>query len=302
MLRKILPRYITIEIVKTFLFTFTILSLIFFLILSMQILHKYSQYISLIEVIAMAPFILGRCITFTIPLSMLAATTLFYGRMAHDKEILILRSSGIHLHRMFQPAIIIGTILSLLCLYINGEFVPYTLRKQKEIRYRALEAIVRAKFSEEETTVDYIPRWRIYYRKLKDGKFHDLVIQHTTKDHLKVVEEILASEGNLEYDKEEKVLTFHLYNGSIGHITRSKNNSVLDEKRLTFQRISFPIQLERGKKINYNRDKFKNMKKLSRDTKLYFRQMKKVEKQIALLSQSKEANSKAETKTIKNPA
>lgn len=264
---RILERYILRELSKTFFVTFVVLTMIFFILFLMQVVKRYSQFLSIVDILSIAPYMMGKSAAFTIPLTMLAATTLIYGRMAYDNEILILRAAGIHFHRIFQPAFLLGILLSCLCLYINSDIAPLTLLKQREITYRALESILSITFSSEETTIDFVPDVRIYYRKLEAGNFRNLVIQHIGKD--KVAEEILAERGHLVYDQQKKLLTFHLYQGSINYIVRQdardKNSPVpqLKEERFFFDKISLPLALPKEDKgFNRNLDKFKNLKEL----------------------------------------
>ena len=178
MISGILQRYIIKELLKALFLTFVILTLIFFIIISIQFVHKYSDYLSLLDFIFIAPYLVVKGLSFTIPLSMLAATTLVYGRLAQDKEILILRTAGIHAGKIFSPAYAIGICVSCLCFYINANLVPYAHREWKEIKYKAIEVLLRANFSSKETTIDFIPNIRIYYRSLKNGEFQKLVIQN----------------------------------------------------------------------------------------------------------------------------
>jgi lipopolysaccharide export LptBFGC system permease protein LptF len=264
---RILEKYVLRELIKSFLLTFVVFTLIFFLLLLLQVIRRYSQFLTLLDILALTPYTIGRCAAFTIPLTMLASTTLIYGRMAYDNEILILRAAGIHFHRVFQPAFVLGLFLSGVCLYINGDIVPLTILKQREITYKALESILSVTFSSEETTIDFIPDVRIYYRKLEAGNFRNLVIQHIGQDQ--VAEEILAESGNLVYDPYKKLLTFHLQHGSINYIMRhnkSKQNlpvPQLKEERFFFDKISLPIALPKEEqRFNRDLDKFKNMKEL----------------------------------------
>ena len=63
-------------------------------------------------------------LTFTIPVSMLAATLLSFGRLASDNEIIAMKASGISLYRIAAPAIIIGFIVSLFCIPLNNTILP----------------------------------------------------------------------------------------------------------------------------------------------------------------------------------
>jgi lipopolysaccharide export LptBFGC system permease protein LptF len=226
---------------------------------------------------------------------MLASTSIVYGRMDYDKEILILRAAGIHFHKIFRPAFLLGIILSCVCLYINGDIVPITMLKQREVRYKALETILSVTFSSEETTIDFIPDLRIYYGKLESGQFQHLVIQHITQ--AQVTEEILAERGHLVYDKDKKILTFHLQQGSMHYITRkqgvpaSSPLGAVKEERFFFEQISLPITLvQQEDSLNREQDKFKGMARLFHDMKRYQKEFEDVSARRAAIKADPQAS------------
>lgn len=295
MLYKILDRYIFIDLVKTFLLTLCILSAMFFLVLSLQVVRKYSQFISVLDILAMAPYTIGKSISFTIPLAMLATTTLIYGRMAYEREILILRAAGIHFYHIIRPSFLLGFLLCCLCLYLNGNIAPYTMHKQREMLYRALEAIVSTTFPSEETTIDFIPNVCVYYRRLRQGQFQHLVLQHITQNA--VTQEIIADTGSLEYEKDKKLLTFHLTHGSITHISRGSKQVSIDkdsqvkEEKLFFDAISIPISLPQEEStLSRNRSKYKYMSELSHDMKKLAKRLREIRSRLQDLRQNLSGN------------
>ena len=271
---SILQRYIYKELSKAFLLTLFILTSIFFLVAAMQMVRRYSQFLSFIDLITLSPYILGNALSLTIPMAMLAATTLVYGRLSQDKEILVLRAAGIHAREIFRPAFFIGLLLAGICLYLNAELVPYTYVKQKEIRYQAISVLLKASFGKEETTIDYIPNLYIYYKRLHRGKFRELVIQHARNNQ--VIDEILARTGSLVYDRTTRMLTFHLENGSISHINRRQSEKngkshKSHEERLFFKKLVFPVPLtDTSQKVKLDRAKYKNIALLVQDMNIWY--------------------------------
>lgn len=258
MFGNILTRYIFRELVQVFAFTLFVLTMIFFVIFTGQMVHKYSRYASLLDIVALTPYTLLMSASFTIPLAMLAATTMVYGRMAHEKEVLVLRIAGVHFHRMFEPAFLLGAILCTVCFYINGWVVPMTLSKQKELKSKALDMLINSSFSVEETTVDFIPNVVIYYRSLKDGQFQGLIMSSIDEEQ-RVTEQISAESGYLVYDVEKNTLNFHLQNITVMHVPRSSGNDAESEERFDSGVWDFPLQLEDKEEKIPDRPKYKDM-------------------------------------------
>jgi len=264
---KILQRYITKELIKSFLMTVGILTTLFFLITAMQMIRKYSSYITFLDVITMSPLLMGHALAFSIPMSMLAATTLFYGKMAQDKEILILRVSGIHAQKIFQPSFLLGGVLCILCFYLNAELMPMALRQRSQLQYKAIDVLLNATFSTQGTNITFIPNFSIRYQTLKDGEFKNIIIDHIENNNIS--QEILASSGKLTYDRNKGLLTFYLKNGSITNIVVNKKEEVLSsnqkETRFAFQEFTLPIPLSTERKTVKLKVKEKGFKQLMAD-------------------------------------
>lgn len=62
--------------------------------------------------------------SYTMPMSILAATLLVFGRMSSDNEITAMRASGINLYRLSMPLIIIGLLFSLFLIILNDVVIP----------------------------------------------------------------------------------------------------------------------------------------------------------------------------------
>ena len=273
--------------------TLVILTSVFFLIITMQIVQKYSAYLSFLDLLAISPYLIGNALSFTIPMALLASTTLTYGRMSQDREILILRAAGIHARKIFRPAFVFSLFLCFICFYLNAELLPLTLVKRQSLKYKAIEVLLRASFSSKETTIDFIPNIRIHYKRLYKGEFQRLVIQHlkfeqqgTKKKGFIVKDEILASSGKLVYDKSKKLLTFYLKRGSICHIGTAKDARRKREERFLFDQLALPLPLERHRKMRLNKTKYKRFAQLTKDTGVWHKRLFNVENKIKKIQQS----------------
>jgi LPS export ABC transporter permease LptF len=69
----------------------------------------------------MVPYLL----TYTLPISSLAAVLLALGRLSSDNEIIAIKASGVNLFTLIMPLLIVGLILSLLLVIFNDRVIPY---------------------------------------------------------------------------------------------------------------------------------------------------------------------------------
>lgn len=63
-------------------------------------------------------------LSLAIPMCVLTATLLAYGRLSSDNEILAMRATGINFYKIAMPAITLGLIFSLLTVPFNDKIVP----------------------------------------------------------------------------------------------------------------------------------------------------------------------------------
>jgi lipopolysaccharide export system permease protein len=77
-------------------------------------------------------FMIPALLTYTLPISTLVAVLLSIGRLSSDNEVITIRASGINFFRMILPIMVVGIILSLSLVILNGQFIPnahFRLRK-----------------------------------------------------------------------------------------------------------------------------------------------------------------------------
>lgn len=266
---KVIQRYILLELLKSFILTFIVLTSIVFVISTWQIIRYYGEYLQVTTILTAIPFIIGKSISFTLPMSLLPAVTITYGRMTHENEILILRTTGMYAISYLAPAFIIGIFFSVLCVYLNCEVIPWMNKKRDALTRYAVELIISTSFSSGQNTIDFIPDVKIRYDSLSRGKFNKLFIQRLAlqEDQYYVAQEIVAKSGSLVFDTTKNILNFQLENGVISHINREHEfGKTIVEKRFSFEYISIPIQLSPPDNEIADRAKYKPIFELIRDT------------------------------------
>ena len=162
---RIADRYIARQILMGSLYAILILSLV----LVMGNLFKQArpflvdQRAPLGLVLRFAINVLPYSLMFTIPWGFLSAVLLVFGRMSSDQEITSFRVAGVSLSRLALPILIIGALLSALCLWINVNVVPLAKASLGEMIYeqakrdpRALlnPGIVQSKFQNQKVFVE----------------------------------------------------------------------------------------------------------------------------------------------------
>jgi lipopolysaccharide export system permease protein len=123
---KILNHYIS----HSFLVTFTATVAVFTFVFSIGGLFKLSELVSkgvdwhpIVKIFASG---IPSALAVTIPISMLTSTLLVFGRLSADSEITAIKACGISMWRVVRWMLPISILLTVICLYVNSDIVPYS--------------------------------------------------------------------------------------------------------------------------------------------------------------------------------
>lgn len=156
--------------------------------------------------ILLLPFVL----VFALPLGMLTATLLTFGRISADQELTAIRANGISLLTLASPVIWLAVALSLVAALMNMEIGP-----RARVAYKQLTVDMGMKdplaLLQEGRFITTFPKHIIYVGKNKDGILYDMWIYHLD-DADKVDWRVQAAQGKIVVDKEKKQIKFELEN------------------------------------------------------------------------------------------
>jgi lipopolysaccharide export system permease protein len=123
-------RVIFKELVLTFLLTVIGLNLL----LMMEKILKLSRTVTglgltfknlLVIILLVQP----QMLVFSIPLGLMLAVLSVYGRMSFENEIMVLRSSGLSLHRLFKPVLYLSLLSLILSFSVSLFLAPASLKR-----------------------------------------------------------------------------------------------------------------------------------------------------------------------------
>ncbi len=135
---KILTRYIVKEHIGPFIFG---LSVIMFILL-MNFLVKYigkifGKGLELSTIFKLIYLNLSWMLALAVPMAVLIAVLMAYGRFSADNEITILKSSGISIYRIIRPSLMLGIFVTVVMIYFNDQILPES-NHQAKILFRAI--------------------------------------------------------------------------------------------------------------------------------------------------------------------
>ena len=199
-------------VIKDFLTTFVTTLVVFVFVMSIAILFGASELISrgisiwtLLKVIAYG---MPTIISFSIPVSLLTASLLLFGRLSADGEIIAMKACGINIWRIISAPLLVAFAMSLVCVYLNADLVPRThYARRRLIKELGMESPAEM-LPVGQFTQDF-PGLTVWIGKRKDNELTDIrIYDFRTKN---VRREIRAQRGTIQQGENPEDLHINLY-------------------------------------------------------------------------------------------
>ncbi len=134
---KLLERYILRETIKPFLVSLTIVTFIFLIDKIIDLLNliieKRLDIAAIVSVFSLSiPFI----VALSVPMSVLVAIIITFGRLSVDNELTAFKSCGINIYTLMRSSVVAALVLSAFMIYFNNEILPETNHKLKNLLVR----------------------------------------------------------------------------------------------------------------------------------------------------------------------
>lgn len=158
----------------------------------------------LVAIGLLIPFVL----VFALPMGLLTATLLVFGRFSADNELTAVRASGISLLSLISPLLGLSLLLSGVCAWINMDVAPRCRVAYKELLLSA--GLSRSfLFLPEQTYIKDFPERIVYVDSVNGPDLKDILIYKLKGDA--VDSYIRASTGKLYYDRTNNMLKVDLF-------------------------------------------------------------------------------------------
>lgn len=213
---KKLTRYVIIEAVGPFLAGIFFFTFVFVIQLLPELFKLIVQndapiWNSLEVFVYMLPF----NIAITIPMSVLMASIMGYGRLSSDNEIIVMRALGFSHLRIYKPIIILGVMTFVFSFLFNN-----IVMSESNYRYRALIAYminIRPSVAVDEMSFQTIPDMNVSIgaeRVNKSNMFNVVIYDNGSANKAKRI--ITAEKGEWENNiANSRLITLKLYDGVV---------------------------------------------------------------------------------------
>ena len=214
---RTLTRYVLLELTKVFLAS--LLAFTAMIVIVGVVREAVSQSLPPAQVVWLIPFILPDALRITVPVTLLLATTTVYARMSGENEVVALKALGISPMEILWPAIVMGTLLSLVTYQLNDLAVSWGRNGAQRVVIEAVEEIA---YSMLRTQRRYsCPTFAINVKRVEDRRLIRPTLSLKARGSTPAIT-ITAEEAELRSDRAENVLKITLHNGTIdveGQIT-----------------------------------------------------------------------------------
>jgi lipopolysaccharide export system permease protein len=149
---------------------------------------------------------------FALPMGMLTATLLVFGRFSADQELTAVRASGISLLALAAPVLGLSVLLCGTCAYMNTELMPRCRVAFTNMRME-FTARMSASLLPEGRFITDRPGVIFYIGKNDNGKLQDIMLL-MLENQTSLVRTVMAPRGEMSVDNTNKQLNVTLYDAT----------------------------------------------------------------------------------------
>ena len=176
---------------------------------------------------------------FALPLGMLTATLLVFGRFSADQELTAARAGGVSLISLSAPILVLSLVLCGFCAWVNMDLGPRSRTMHKQLFFKLLTSQVSAAQIPEGR---YITKYQhlgfiFFVGKNRDGNLEDVIV-YKLGTGTNFPTTITASRGNIVVDATNNSITLNLLDART--VSFEGDQSVLSHDASLSRKIELP--------------------------------------------------------------
>lgn len=247
---KILRRYILRELAGPFFFSFVIFTFAMLtgnlIKLADLVINKGVDFLSICKLFF---YMLPWLFTFTVPMAVLSATLLTFGKLSADNEITAMRASGISLYRLVFPLVVAGLVISLISYELNDWILP-----RLRFESRKLIAQIGVKnptaYLEAGTFIKAFSNYIVFIYGIDKNTLTNVRIYQPQEG--RPTRTIIAAKGEIAYIPEKDAVRLKLMNGTSDEPDPKDPNNFF---KLNFKTYTMTLDLKEGRNLNIEKKK-----------------------------------------------
>ena len=219
---RTLQKYLTRQVIVSLLMTLTVFTFVLLLgnILKEVLPRLISRQASVRLVFEAVGLLIPFVWAYGLPMAMLSATLLVFGRFSADQELTAARASGISLVSLVTPILLLSLAFCGLSATVNLELGPRCRMAYKNLVFRFTAEISNVVLPEGRYSKD-VPGYVIFVAKNRGGNLEDVLI-YRTKDNTTAQ----APRGRVELDLTNRQATLRLFDARVVSYERDHAETV----------------------------------------------------------------------------
>jgi len=235
---KTLQKYLTTQVLATSLLTVVVFTFVLLLgnvlkeILALLIAGHARFGLVIEAIVLLIPFVL----VFALPMGMLTATLLVFGRFSADQELTAARASGISLLSLIMPVLLLSLLCSAVSALMSMELGPRSRVAYLNLRFQLQADLANVQLPEGRfitISTNYI----FYTEKNQDGKMDNVMVDCLDRNTT-----LVAPRAEIEFNTTNQQCILNLFEAR--SITRLTNGV---PAVTSFSHVSIPINLNLAK-------------------------------------------------------
>ena len=208
---KTLHKYLTAQVLASLLLTVAVFTFVLLIgnvlqsLLTLLISGQASPIIIVKAIGLLIPFVW----VFALPMGLLTATLLVFGRFSADQELTAARASGISLLSLIAPIILLSLLCCGLCAWINLDLGPRSRVKYINLLFKIRGELMNAQLPEGQV-IPISTNFLFYTEKNNGGQLRNVTILKL-KDGVNAETTLRAPRGQLVIDVTNKQIVLHLF-------------------------------------------------------------------------------------------
>jgi lipopolysaccharide export system permease protein len=167
---------------------------------------------------------------FALPMGLLTAMLLVFGRFSADQELTAARASGISLLSLITPVLILSLLCCALSAWINMQLGPQCRVAYRNLFFKLSADLLNVQIPEGQFVRDF-PGFIFYTEKNRDGNLQDVMV-FKLENETNVSVTVRAPRGRIEVDAPNKQLILHLFDAR--SVTSGSQVSIVSTPELIY--------------------------------------------------------------------
>jgi lipopolysaccharide export system permease protein len=151
---------------------------------------------------------------FALPIGMLTATLLVFGRFSADQELTAARASGLSLVSLITPIIFFSLLLCVVSAVVNMDIAPRCRVAYNRLRLNVKVAMLSRVQLPEGRPITYYPGYILFIDKVHQPNLQNVLL-YRLKDETNVDLTVRAPRGMIEVDATNQTVTLRLFDATV---------------------------------------------------------------------------------------